>query len=464
MTAHAPTHDLVVRNARGILTGLRGAAERRTGDLRIRDGRIAQIGDVPALPGDRVLDARGGVVTPGLISTHHHLFQSMLKGVPSAIDAPLETWLRLVPTSYWNRLDEDALQTAALVGMAELLLSGCTTVADHHYLFADSYRYDPAAVLFETADRLGLRLVLARGGTTRTRAFDTDDILPTPTEPLDVMLRRVGDLVSRYHDPSPDSRRRIVIAPNTPTWGVTPDELRELAHAARAMGIGLHSHLSETGNYVRYCREIHNMRPVQFVAEHGWTGPDVWFAHLVHLDHSEIAILAETGTGMAHCPQSNCRLGSGIAPAPDLDRLGGRVSLAVDGAASNEACDMAAEMHCAWMVHRATHGAAAIRCEDVLRWSTAGGARVLGLPDLGTVAEGQVADLVVHGLDQPRHAGLFDPLIAPVASGAGSVRHVLSAGRPVVVDGAIPGLDLPALLRHARAVVTRIARQEDLVC
>lgn len=450
--------SLLIQNIGGILTGLCGDAARRTGDIRIRDGRIAEIGHLVPDTGEKVLNAKGGIATPGLISTHHHLFQSVLKAVPTAINKPLEPWLRLVPNTYWNRIDERALNVAARVGMVELLLSGCTTVADHHYLFADMYAYDPAAVMFEAAEDLGLRYVLARGGTTRARKFDTDDIIPAPTETLDVMMKRVEGLVGRYHQSGPNAKRRIALAPNTPTWGVTPDELREMAIAARSMGISLHSHLSETENYVRFCLETYGMRPLQFVAEHGWVGEDVWFAHLVHLDESELALMAQTGTGMAHCPQSNCRLGSGIAPAPALDALGGRVSLAVDGAASNEACDMGAEMHCAWMIHRAVHGADAVTAEDVMRWSTSAGAQILGLPDVGRVEVGAAADLVIHGLDAPRCAGLHDPLIAPVVSGATTVRHVLMDGVPVVVDGAIPGLDLEGLLAEARDVVGCLAR------
>ncbi|MFT8482757.1 MAG: amidohydrolase family protein [Gluconobacter cerinus] len=450
--------SLLIQNLGGILTGLRGEAARRAGDIRIRDGRITEIGHLVPGSGEKVLNAKGGIATPGLISTHHHLFQSVLKAVPTAINKPLEPWLRLVPNTYWNRIDERALNVAARVGMVELLLSGCTTVADHHYLFADMYAYDPAAVLFEAAEDLGLRYVLARGGTTRARKFDTDDIIPAPTETLDVMMKRVEGLVGRYHQSGPNAKRRIALAPNTPTWGVTPDELREMAIAARSMGISLHSHLSETENYVRFCLETYGMRPLQFVAEHGWVGEDVWFAHLVHLDESELVLMVQTGTGMAHCPQSNCRLGSGIAPAPALDALGGRVSLAVDGAASNEACDMGAEMHCAWMIHRAVHGADAVTAEDVMRWSTSAGAQILGLPDVGRVEVGAAADLVIHGLDAPRCAGLHDPLIAPVVSGATTVRHVLMDGVPVVVDGAIPGLDLEALLAEARDVVGCLTR------
>ena len=317
------TAATVIRGAIGLYTGLPGEAGRTTGDIRIVAGRIAAIGAVPHDAGDRVIDARGCLVTPGLVSTHHHLFQSVLKGVPAGMDASLETWLRLVPYSYWNRLDEDAMTVAAEIGLVELLLSGCTSVCDHHYLFADSYDFDPAALLFETASRLGVRLTLARGGATQSRSFDTPDIVPTPTEPLDVMLERVRDVVDRFHDPAPDAMRRVILAPSTPTWGCTPDELRAMAAAARAMKIGLHSHLSETNNYVAYTMETYGMRPVQFVAEHDWTGADVFFAHLVHVDASELGILAQTRTGMAHCPQSNCRLGSGIAPADALDRAGG---------------------------------------------------------------------------------------------------------------------------------------------
>jgi cytosine/adenosine deaminase-related metal-dependent hydrolase len=452
------TGATIIRGAIGILTGLTGAAERASGDILIQDGRIAAIGTVADPPGARVIDAAGCVVTPGLISAHHHLFQSMLKGIPTAIDAPLEAWLRQVPFTYWPRIDEEALRVAAEVGMAELLLSGCTTVADHHYLFADSYDYAPADVLFDAAERLGMRFCLLRGGTTQGRTFDTKDILPQPNETLDVMLARVQDLVARYHDPAPDAMRRIVLAPNTPTWGVAPGELRTLAQAARQMGIRLHSHLSETPNYVNFCQSTYGCRPVQWLEQHQWLGPDVWYAHLVHLDESELALLARTGTGMAHCPQSNARLGSGIAPADALDRMGGRVALAADGAASNEACDMISEMHCAWLTHRSTKGPAAVRCEDVLRWATAGGAALLGLPSIGTIAVGQAADLAVFDLSHPRYAGLHDPVIGPVASGGGAlVRHALVAGRTVVADGAIPGLDLAALSARAANVVRRLA-------
>lgn len=453
------SESILIRNAEGMLTGLSGEAERATGDIRIRDGKIAMLGpNLTPETGEQVLDATGCVVYPGLISTHHHLFQSVLKGVRTGIDLPLEGWLRSVPYTYWHKLDREALEISATIGMAELLLSGTTTVADHHYLFAQSYDFEPAEVIFDVAEKLGLRMVLCRGGSTVTRSFDDEKTVPMPTETLDGMLKRIEGLAQRYNDTSPDAMRRIVVAPTTPPWSLKVEELKVVAQAARAMGLRLHSHLSETQHYVKYCREVYNQKPVHWVAEHDWLGEDVWFAHLVHMDPDEIAVLAETRTGMAHCPQSNCRLGSGIAPGPAFVAAGGRISLAVDGAASNEAADMINEMHCAWMVHRAAHGAGAVRAEEVVRWATAGGADVLALPALGSIEVGKTADLAIFDLHHPRYAGLHDPLVGPVvAGGAADLRHVLVGGRTVVKDGMIPGLDLRELSAKAANVVRRLA-------
>lgn len=450
--------DTIIRGAIGILTGRKGDCERARGDIRISGGRIAAIGEVAAQPGDTILDASGCVVTPGLISTHHHLFQSVLKGVASGIDASLEAWLRLVPYTHWHRLDGEALAVAAELGMVELLLSGCANIADHHYLFSPDYDFDAAEILFSTAERLGMRLTLARGGSTQGRTFDTDDLVPMPVETLDDMVDHVARLAARYNDPAADAMRRVVMAPTTPLWSLPPEELPQIAKAARDMGVRLHSHLSETRHYVDYSLAVHGKLPVEFVADLDWIGEDVWYAHLVHVSDGELALLAASDTGMAHCPQSNGRLGSGIAPADRFEWLGGRVSLGVDGAASNEACDMVSEMHTAWMTHRAAKGAQAVRCEDVLRWATAGGATVLGLDAVGTIAVGQSADIAVFDLSHPRYAGLHDPLIAPVASGGGAhLRHVMVAGRPVVVDGAVPGVDLAGLSARAAEVVRRVA-------
>lgn len=449
---------MLIRGALGIFTGLGGAAMRAAGSLRIADGRIAAIGALEPLPDEQVIDASGCVIYPGLVSTHHHLFQCVLKGVRAGIDVPLLNWLQAVPFSYWHRIDEEALRTAARVGLAELLLSGTTTAADHHYLFAQSYRFDPADVIFEVAAELGMRLVFCRGGATKTRHFDSPDLIPTPTEPLDHMIKSVEACAQRYHDPSPGSMRRVAMAPTTAPWSLEADELRVVADSARRMGVRIHGHLSETTADVDFCLAAYGKRPVQWMADHDYLGPDVWLAHLVHVNDEEIRILAQTGTGMSHCPQSNCRLGSGIAPAERLAALGGTVSLAVDGAASNESADMISEMNSAWHTHRATKGAAAVSIEEVVRWASANGARVLGFDDAGVIAPGKLADLAIFDLAHPRYFGLHDPLIGPVA-GAGSahLRYLIVGGRVVVEDGEIPGLDLAQLRHDAVAVVARLA-------
>jgi cytosine/adenosine deaminase-related metal-dependent hydrolase len=449
--------SLLIRDAVGIFTGLPADAMRATGAIRVRDGRIAAIGDLAPEPGEQIIDASGCVIYPGLVSTHHHLFQSVLKGVRAGIDQPLMAWLRSVPHAYWNKVNEAELYTAARIGLVELMLSGTTTAADHHYVFSDTYRFDPAAVIFEAARELGLRLVLCRGGGTIVHER-ADAVLPVPVEPLDAMIRSVEACAQRYHDPAPDSMRRVSFAPTTPPWSVKPDELKVIASAARGFGLRLHSHLSETHDYVAFCLNNFGKRPVHWIADHDWLGPDVWFAHLVHLDPGEISLLVETGTGMSHCPQSNCRLGSGVAPADRMAALGGAVSLAVDGAASNESADMISEMHSAWHTHRAIKGADATTVEEVVRWATAGGARVLGFPDLGVLAPGKLADLAIFDLSSPRYFGLHDPLAGPVVGGgAADLKLLMVGGRIVVENGVIPGLDLAKLRRDATDVIRRIA-------
>ena len=244
---------LLIENATGIFTGQAGAAMRTAGSIRVRDGVIAEIGALQAEPDEQILDARGCVVYPGLISTHHHLFQSVMKGVKAGLDQTLAGWLRSVPYRLWSKIDEEALAVAARIGLAEMLLSGTTTVADHHYLFSDSYRFDPAQVIFEVARTLGIRLVLCRGGATITRRFDNDDLVPMPTETLDHMLKSVEACAQRFHDTSPVSLSQVVLAPTTPTWSIAPGELKEAIAAARRMKLRLHSHLSESPEYVEFC-------------------------------------------------------------------------------------------------------------------------------------------------------------------------------------------------------------------
>lgn len=433
-------------------------------DVRVHDGVITDIGRLTPEPGEAVVDARDAVLYPGWVNTHHHLFQTVLKNVSAGQGVPLMPWLEAVPYRYGPFIDEEALTVAATLGMAELLLSGCTTVADHHYLFGQGVNHDPAAVLFGAAESLGARFVLLRGGATRTRNFASNEHPPMPHESLDQMLTSLDDTARRFHQPSGDAMRKVVIAPTTPFYSSTPDELRELARTARRWGLGLHSHLSETNDYVRFAAEKWNMRPVHWCAEHEWIGPDVSYAHMVHLDDSEIALCGQTRTAIAHCPQSNGRLGSGVAPVQALHDAGAVVTVGVDGAASNEAADMLNELHAAWLIHRAAKGADAQPAEQLIHWATDGGARALGLTQVGRIAVGMQADLALYDLNHPRYAGHHELATAPItAGGGGHLRRVWVAGREVVRDGAIPGFDLPMWLARARRVVQRLQQRAGLI-
>jgi cytosine/adenosine deaminase-related metal-dependent hydrolase len=449
----------LIQNATALITGQPGAAARHPGpDLRMEGPRITAIGKLEPLPNETVLDATDCVVYPGWVNTHHHLFQSLLKGVPAGINLQLVPWLNAVPVAYRRHITEDMLRCAARIGIAELVLSGCTTVADHHYAYWPGMPYDASRLLFEVAAEFGVRFVLLRGGATKVRDTDASPPPEAAPETMAQFLAAVQRDVQRFHQPGSDAMRKVVMAPTTPTWSVPVPELKEFARAARALGIGLHSHMSESHDYVVFCRDVHGCRPIEFCERHEWLGRDVFYAHLVHLAPHEIRLLADSGTGMSHCPQSNCRLGSGIAPAPALAAMGGRVSIGVDGAASNEAADMVSEAHAAWLVHRAREGAYSTTVEGVVRWGTAGGADLLGLSEVGTLEVGKQADIAVYALDDLRYAGLHDPAIGPVAAaGSAQLKHLFCAGRSIVRDGAIPGFDAAALRREARAQVRRIA-------
>lgn len=463
-------HRTLLRNAQCIFTGLAGAPARSSAtDLRIEGGVIRELGrGLAPLEGEQLLDASGCVVYPGWVNTHHHLFQSLLKGVPAGIDLTLSPWLQAVPFAYRRGFDEKRLRLAARIGLVELLRSGCTTVADHHYLFQAGASEDAAALLFEEAGALGLRFMLLRGGATVTRKLEDSDRLVQPPETLEQMLAAVEQTAARFHQRGPRARQRVAMAPTSVHVSLPREQLKDVARAARAMGLPLHSHMSESVAYAEYCREVHGCLPIEYLADNEWLGPDVWLAHLVHLTPGEMQLLGSSRTGIAHCPQSNARLADGIAPAPALEKLGVRVSMGVDGAASNEAADMISELHFAWLLHRAHAGAQArprpegqgeagadaVTVEQIVHWASAGGAQVLGFEGVGTLQPGQAADLAVYRLDDPRYFGLHDPAIGPIASGGRPrLRWLLCEGAIVVDDDQIPGLDLRQLQAQAQAAV-----------
>ncbi|RQO33645.1 amidohydrolase [Herminiimonas sp. KBW02] len=469
------TNKVFIRNAHAILTGKSGVdARSKASDIRIEQGVITEMGnDLTPQGGERVLDARDCVIYPGWVNTHHHLFQTLLKGVPNGINQTLSPWLQSVPYLYRHSFNEERLRLAARIGMIELMLSGCTTIADHHYIYTPGMSYDPSAVLFEEAEALGVRFMLLRGGATVTRKLETNASNQAQPETLDGMLADVERTAARFHQNGPRPRTRVAMAPTTATVSVQADDLKYIARIARGMGIPMHTHMSESVSYMEYCREKFGCLPIEFLAEHEWLGPDVSLAHLTHLTDTEMQILGKSGTGMAHCPQSNARLADGIANAPMLEKLGAQVTLGVDGAASNEAADMLSEVHFCWLVHRAKAGAAtrprpdgageagadSVTAEQVVRWATANGAKMLGFEGVGTLEVGQAADLAVYDLDAPRYFGLHDMAIGPVASGGRPrLKWLLADGAIVVEDDAIPGLDMAALRAEARADVLRLIR------
>jgi 8-oxoguanine deaminase len=476
MTTYDTQPSTLIRNAAAIMAGGRGTADdpsRVPGpDIRIVGDTIDAIGALTPRPGETIVDATDCVIYPAWVNTHHHLFQSLLKGDTAGLDATLTPWLAATPYRFRALFDERRFRLAARIGLIELARSGCATVADHNYVYYPGMPFDSSAILFEEAEKLGLRFVLLRGGATQTRQLEAE--LPTALRPetLDAYIADIERLAAQYHDASPRAMQRVVMAPTTVLYSISPAQMRETAAVARRLGLRLHSHLSETVGYQDSAHSMYRQSPVAFCGEHDWLGSDVWYAHLVKVDADEIALLAQTGTGVAHCPQSNGRLGSGICPVREMADAGVPVSIGVDGAASNEAADMISEVHMTWLAQRARRGmlaqptyrggsfeggADAASVADVIHWGTAGGAQIMGLDEVGKIAVGYAADIAVYRLDDPRYFGLHDPAIGPVASGGRpSLAALFSAGRQVVVNDQIEGVDLKELGREARDVVREL--------
>lgn len=463
-------NSYLIKNAHAILTGLSGSAARSSApDIRIQAGVITEIGQLAEYENEQVVNAKDCVVYPAWVNTHHHLFQSLLKGEPQGLNQNLSSWLATTPYRFRGAFDEMTFRIAVRIGLIELLRSGCATVADHHYLYWPKMPFDGAAILFDEAEKLGMRFVLCRGGATLTRGLESDLPQALRPEKFDDYMADIERLVHLYHQSEGNSFRKIVMAPTSTLHSMTPEQFRESAKIARRLGIGMHSHLSETVDYLDAAKAKFNMTPVQYCAENDWVGNDVWFAHLVKLLPEEIQILGQTKTGVAHCPQSNARLGSGIADLVSLEKAGMTISIGVDGAASNEAADMLSETHAAWLLQRARKGmlakpqyeggmfeggADAASIEDIIRWGTVGGAKVLGLDQVGTIEIGQQADLVLYRLDDPRYFGLHDMAIGPIASGGRAhIQAMFIAGKMVVENDQIPDVDMMELASQAKQSV-----------
>ncbi|MEM1112535.1 MAG: amidohydrolase family protein [Pseudomonadota bacterium] len=420
-------------------------------DLLVEGNRIAAIGHGLQAGSAEIVEAPHALLWPGLVNTHHHLAQSLLKGLPSGIDLGLDDWLGAVPYKAWPHYTPEHLYHAACAGLLELLRSGCTLCADHHYLYHAETSAEMEEAVFQAASDVGIRLLLCRGMST-TRGSHTG-MRSTSLEPetLQQCVARLEASITRFHDDAPDAMQRVAVAPTSLMHACPPEHLRELAAFARDKQLLRHSHLLEIARDDLVAREQHGLSAVDYAASVEWLEEGVWFAHLVNLSAAEVQQVAAAGVGMAHCPVSNCRLGSGIAPAPALEEGGALVSLGVDGAASAENSSLVNEMMMAWLVHRAVGGSSASSVDQVMRWATCNGADLLGFGETGRLQVGGLADLVLYDLDQPRFSGLARPEWAPVICGEPVIaRDVMVNGQWRLRGGEPLGLDQALATARAR--------------
>ena len=425
--------------------------EHPDGWILVEDGLVTAVGSGPEPEADQHESLGGAVVTPGLVNTHHHLYQTLTRA--RAQQATLFEWLvELYPT--WARIDAEAEYAAARTGLAELMLSGCTTVFDHHYVFPRG-RTGLVEAEVQAAQELGSRIVASRG------SMDlgvSDGGLPPDelVEEIDAVLADTERLAGELHESGSGARVQIAVAPCSP-FSVTGRLMTESAELARRLGLKLHTHLAETVEEEEYCQELYGCTPVEYLDRLGWLDGDVWCAHCVHLSEGEIARFAETGTGVAHCPTSNLRLGAGVAPVRQMADAGVRVGLGVDGSASNERSDLFLEVKQALLVARGRGGPKAMTAREALRLGTRGGAAVLGRDDIGAIEPGRCADLAVWATDGVELAGAADPVAGLVFAGPQRVDRLYVGGELVVRGGALVRADESEIARAHRAQAVRFA-------
>jgi cytosine/adenosine deaminase-related metal-dependent hydrolase len=438
---------ILIHHARQLITMNDAGSIIADGALFIRDNVITWLGPTADLPdayrqADRIINARDKVMLPGLINTHHHLYQTLTRAL--APNSGLFDWLKtLYPI--WARMDGEAVYVSALVGMAELMLSGCTTASDHLYLFPNGAKLDDE---IRAAQELGFRFHAARGSMS---LGESQGGLPPDSvvEEEGAILRDCGRVIEQFHDPNPFAMIRVVVAPCSP-FSVTPDLMRESARLARAYGVTLHTHLAETKDEEQFCLDTFGYRPAEYAAQLEWVGPDVWWAHSIHVNQAEIGLMAQTQTGAAHCPCSNMRLASGIAPVRQWFDAGVRVGLGVDGSASNDGSHMLNEARQALLLQRVLNEANTLKVEEALWLATRGGAAALGRSDIGQLTPGYAADVIAFDLNRLAYAGAqHNPMAALLFCAPQPVALSIINGRIVVEDGELRPLELtPVIQRH----------------
>jgi cytosine/adenosine deaminase-related metal-dependent hydrolase len=435
---------ILIKNATTVVTMDATLSELAQADIRVENGVITEIGTGLETTGDTI-DASGCVVTPGLVNTHHHLYQTLTRALPGGQDALLFGWLQtLYPI--WSRFGPDEMFTSAQIGLAELALSGCTLTSDHLYLYPNGSRLDDTIA---AAHEIGMRFHPTRGAMSIGESdggLPPDSLVEDEAAILDDCIR----VIDAHHDPRDGAMVRVGVAPCSP-FSVSRELMRDAALLARDKGVMLHTHLAENDEDIAYSLEKFGCRPGQYAEELGWTGPDVWHAHCVKLDGKEIDLFAKSRTGVAHCPCSNCRLGSGIAPVRTMRDAGVPVGLGVDGSASNDAGNLVAEARQAMLLQRVANGANAMSAREALFIATRGGAEVLGRTDCGQIAVGKRADIAIWDVIGVESAGSWDPA-ALLMAGPTRVTHLLVEGRQIVRDGHITTIDLPRVIERQNAL------------
>lgn len=443
--------SLFLKNASAIVTCDNRDTVLENAGVLIRDGAIAYLGPEPQAA-DEVLDAAGCVVYPGLVNTHHHLYQTFSRNLPQVQNLELFDWLRAL-YEIWKNLDGETIYHSSVVGMGELLKTGCTTVFDHHYVFPGGASLALLDAQFAAAEALGVRMYASRGSMDLSKkdgGLPPDSVVQT----VDEILRDCQAAVEKYHDPRPLSMRTVALAPCSP-FSVSAELLRQSALLARSLGVRLHTHLCETKDEENYVLEKHGKRPLAYMEDLGWVGPDVWYAHGIHFNDAELKLLADTGTGVAHCPISNMKLSSGVCRIPDMLELGVPVGLAVDGSASNDGSNLLEELRVAYLLHRLTYSERAPSGYDLLKIATRGSARVLGREDIGSLEVGKAGDLFMIRRDRLELVGadLDVKSMLGTVGFKGPVDATVVNGRVVVREGRLTGVDEEKAVREARAAV-----------
>ncbi|MCA1457583.1 8-oxoguanine deaminase [Bradyrhizobium sp. BRP22] len=416
----------------------------------VQDGKIVELvgrGKGPTATSPLVFDAGEHVVLPGLINTHHHFYQTLTRALPAALDRELFPWLKaLYPV--WARLTPESLQLGVTVAMSELLLSGCTTTTDHHYVFPAGLE-DAVDIEVAVAQRLGLRVLVTRGSmnlSVRDGGLPPDSVV----QDEDTILADSARVVAKHHQRGDDAMVQIALAPCSP-FSVTTSLMRKTAELADKLDIRLHTHLAETEDENRFCEQMYHCRPLDYLEQCGWLNGRTWLAHGIHFNADEMKRLGKARTSISHCACSNQVLASGCCPVCEMEEAGVGIGLGVDGSASNDGSNLMQEVRAAFLVQRARYGVGRVSHRDALRWATKGSAACVGRPELGEIAIGKAADLALFKVDELRFSGHGDPLAALVLCGAHRADRVMVAGNWAVIDGAIPGLDVPDLIRRHTA-------------